>query len=119
MDITMLTSCTGETFGGGYRVCPGMAPNAEQPLVVIAPRLSRWKMLNLMGPVKRGKHVGKWGITAQRTGKIVLRPVDENGTPLDEPGRLPTWIQADGEPVLQLPASLTWHPSQEIGRAHV
>lgn len=116
MDITMLTSCTGETFGGGYRVCPGMAPNAEQPLVVIAPRLSRWKMLNLMGPVKRGKHVGKWGITAQRASQIVLRPVDEKGTPLDEPGPLPTWIQADGEPVLQLPASLTWHPAQVIVR---
>ena len=116
MDITMLASCTGETFGGGYRVCPGMSPHADAALVVIAPRLSRWKMLNLMGPVKRGKHVGKWGITAQHVRHMTLRPVDAEGRGVDRPNPLPTWIQADGEPVLQLPATLSWHPAQVMVR---
>ena len=116
VDITLLAACTGETFGGGYRVCPGMAPNHEQAVLVLAPRLSRWRMLNLMGSVKKGKHVGTWGITSHRVRRVNLRPVDANGVASDVPLDLPTYIQADGEPILQLPATLAWHPAQIIAR---
>ncbi|RPG73381.1 MAG: hypothetical protein CBD01_006990 [Euryarchaeota archaeon TMED141] len=116
VDLTLLASCTGETFGGGYRVCPGMAPTDEEAVLVVAPRLSRWRMLNLMGSVKKGEHVGIWGITSHRVRRVNLRPVDANGTPSDVPLDLPTYIQADGEPILQLPATLVWHPAQIIAR---
>lgn len=116
VDLTLLASCTGETFGGGYRVCPGMAPSDEEAVLVVAPRLSRWRMLNLMGSVKKGKHVGIWGITSHRVRRLDLRPMDGNGTPSDVPLDLPTYIQADGEPILQLPATLVWHPAQVIAR---
>jgi diacylglycerol kinase family enzyme len=89
-----------------------MAPNHEEAVLVVAPRLSRWRMLNLMGSVKKGKHVGIWGITSHRVRRINLRPVDPAGAPSDIPLPLPTYIQADGEPILQLPATLTWHPAQ-------
>lgn len=116
LDITMLASCTGETFGGGYRVCPGMTPNSAEASVVIAPRLSRLKMLGLMGPVAKGKHIGKWGIYERRCKSIEIYPVNKSGEILNKPDIKPTWIQADGEPVLQLPAKLTWHEDQIIAR---
>ena len=48
----MLVVTTGETFGGGYQVCPG-DPVDKDGSFVFAPRLSRIAMLSLMGPVKK------------------------------------------------------------------
>ena len=119
LDFTMITSCTGETFGGGYRVCPGMTPNSSDASVVIAPRLSRLKMLGLMGPVAKGKHIGKWGIYERRCKSIEINPVNKAGEVLEHPDTRPTWIQADGEPIIQLPAKLTWHEKQVTARGSV
>ncbi|MEK9731625.1 MAG: diacylglycerol kinase family protein [Candidatus Poseidoniales archaeon] len=115
-DITMFTATTGETFGGGYKVNPGMYPTREKGLVVFAPKLSRLSMLQLMGPVKKGKHIGKWGIYQQDAMKIELWPLSKNGTPSDRPLHPPTYIQADGEPLIQLPATLEWHRNQIVVR---
>ena len=67
-----------------------MAPNHEEAVLVLAPRLSRWRMLNLMGSVKKGKHVGIWGITSHRVRRVNLRPVDAKGVASDVPLELPT-----------------------------
>ncbi len=115
-DLTMMTVTTGETFGGGYRVVPGMHPTRENGSVVLAYRLSRLQMLSLMGPVKKGKHVGRWGIEQLDVNRISLRPIDQHGVPSDVPTGHSTFIQADGEPLLQLPASLEWHQNQIIFR---
>ena len=115
-DLTMMTVTTGETFGGGYRVVPDMYPTRTNGSIVLAYRLSRLQMLSLMGPVKKGKHVGKWGIEQMDVNRITLRPLDENGLPSDVPVGHSTFIQADGEPLLQLPASLEWHRNQIVFR---
>ena len=73
-------------------------------------------MLSLMGPVKKGKHVGKWGIEQIDVNRVTLRPVNQKGEPSDVPVGNPTFIQADGEPLLQLPATLEWHQNQIIFR---
>ena len=76
-DLTMMTVTTGETFGGGYRVVPNMHPTRKDGSIVLAYRLSRLQMLSLMGPVKKGKHVGKWGIEQIDVNKVSLRPIDQ------------------------------------------
>ena len=115
-DLTMMTVTTGETFGGGYRVVPNMYPTRKDGCIVLAYRLSRLQMLSLMGPVKKGKHVGKWGIEQIDVNRVTLRPVDNDGKPSDVPVGHPTFIQADGEPLLQLPATLEWYQDQIIFR---
>ena len=115
-DLTMMTVTTGETFGGGYRVVPNMYPTRADGSIVLAYRLSRLQMLSLMGPVKKGKHVGKWGIEQIDVRRVSLRPIDEHGMPSDVPVGHPTYIQADGEPLLQLPATLEWHQDQIVFR---
>ena len=70
----MFAATTGETFGGGYQVCPGVTPVDKEGSIVYAPRLSRIAMLSLMGPMKKGKHIGKWGITQQKANRIEIKP---------------------------------------------
>ena len=116
LDFTMFAATTGETFGGGYQVCPGVSPIDEEGSIVFAPRLSRIKMLSLMGPIKKGKHVGKWGITQQKANRIEIKPVDTSGNICEKPLPLSTWVQADGEPVIVSPAILEWHKEQLLVR---
>ena len=115
-NLTMLAATTGETFGGGYKVSPGVNPSDENGTVIIAPKLSRLQMLKLMGPVKKGKHIGKWGIYAKTVNKIQIRPVNQDGEPMDEPIGVPTWVQADGEPCIMAPAILEWKTKQILVR---
>ena len=112
----MFAATTGETFGGGYQVCPGVSPVDKEGSIVYAPRLSRIAMLSLMGPMKKGKHIGKWGITQQKANRIEIKPVDSAGNVCDEPLPLSTWVQADGEPIIVSPATLEWHTEQLLVR---
>jgi diacylglycerol kinase family enzyme len=116
IDFTMFAATTGETFGGGYKVCPGVSPVDKDGTIMFAPRLSRIAMLSLMGPMKKGKHVGKWGITMQKANRIEIKPLDASGQVSDEPLPLSTWVQADGEPVILSPATLEWHTEQLLVR---
>ena len=116
LDFTMFAATTGETFGGGYQVSPGVSPFDKEGSIVFAPRLSRIKMLSLMGPIKKGKHIGKWGITQQKANRIEIKPVDSHGNISEEPLPLPTWVQTDGEPVIVSPAILEWHTEQLLVR---
>ena len=116
IDFTMFAATTGETFGGGYMVCPGVTPLDEDGQIMYAPRLSRLAMLSLMGPMKKGKHVGKWGITMQKANHIEIKPVNSDGTVSEKPTPLSTWVQADGEPIILSPATLEWHTQQLLVR---
>ena len=116
MDFTMFAATTGETFGGGYRVCPGVSPLDKDGSLVFAPRLSRLAMLSLMGPMKNGKHVGKWGITQRKANRIEIKPVNKDGSVSETPTDPITWVQADGEPVIIAPATLEWHTDQLLVR---
>ena len=116
IDFTMFAATTGETFGGGYKVCPGVSPVDNDGMIMYAPRLSRIAMLSLMGPMKKGKHVGKWGITMQKANRIEIKPVDSKGKVSDVPLPLSTWVQADGEPIIRSPATLEWHTKQLLVR---
>ena len=116
LDFSMFAATTGETFGGGYQVCPGVTPLDKEGSIVYAPRLSRLAMLSLMGPMKKGKHIGKWGITQQKANRIEIKPVDSAGNVCDEPLPLATWVQADGEPIIVSPATLEWHTEQLLVR---
>ena len=116
IDFTMFAATTGETFGGGYKVCRGVSPVDNDGMIMYAPRLSRIAMLSLMGPMKKGKHVGKWGITMQKANRIEIKPVDSNGEVSDVPLPLSTWVQADGEPIILSPATLEWHTEQLLVR---
>jgi hypothetical protein len=78
--------------------------------------MSRLAMLSLMGPMKNGKHIGKWGITQQKVNRIEIKPVDSDGIVSDTPLPLSTWVQADGEPVIVSPATLEWHTKQLLVR---
>ena len=40
IDFTMFAATTGETFGGGYKVCPGVSPVDSDGMIMYAPRLS-------------------------------------------------------------------------------
>ena len=116
IDFTMFAATTGETFGGGYKVCPGVSPVDSEGMIMYAPRLSRIAMLSLMGPMKKGKHVGKWGIKMQKADRIEIKPVDSEGQVSDVPIPLSTWVQADGEPIILSPATLEWHTEQLLVR---
>ncbi len=70
------------------------------------------QMLMLMGPLKKGKHIGKWGIEFKPCSRLEIRAVDADGNPTDLSNDPPLIVQADGEPCLQTPALLEFHPRQ-------
>lgn len=113
-DIYALT--TVETFGGGYKVCPGMHIERTPACFIKAGKMSKFQMLNLMGPLKKGTHIGKMGITQQFITKLEIMPLSSSGEPMDEPGELPYITQTDGEPQLQAPSSFKWFADQLLVR---
>ena len=112
VDFSMLAITTTEMFGGGYKVCPGASPIQEHGQLCHAWGLSKMKMLLLMGPLKKGKHVGKWGIEQKTCKRLEIKSVNNQGGPSDKMHSPPLIIQADGEPCLQTPALLEYHVKQ-------
>ncbi len=95
-----LSQC--QTFGGGYRVAPGAKPTQGHGSLVMAWGLSKIRMLLLMGPLEKGKHVGKWGVTMESAKSYEL-DVSE-GDPL--------FVNVDGEAVLTTPVSMEYADNQ-------
>ena len=91
-----------QTFGGGYRVAPGARPTQGHGSLVMAWGLSKVRMLLLMGPLEKGKHVGRWGVTMQESKSYEL-DVSE-GDPL--------FVNVDGEAVITTPVSMQFHDDQ-------
>jgi diacylglycerol kinase family enzyme len=69
-------------------------------------------MFRLMRPLKEGKHIGKWGIKMVPFQGVEIRPLID-GRPCEVPvvGQ-PLVINVDGEPILQAPVTVEWHPAQ-------
>ncbi len=95
-----LSQC--QTFGGGYRVAPGARPTQGHCSLVMAWGLSKIRMLMLMGPLEKCKHVGKWGVTMESAKRYEL-DVSE-GEPL--------FVNVDGEAVITTPVSMQYHDDQ-------
>jgi diacylglycerol kinase family enzyme len=95
-----LSQC--QTFGGGYRVAPGAKPTQGHGSLVMAWGLSKTRMLMLMGPLEKGKHVGRWGVTMESAKRYEL-DVSE-GEPL--------FVNVDGEAVITTPVSMKYHDDQ-------
>jgi diacylglycerol kinase family enzyme len=91
-----------QTFGGGYRVAPGAKPTQGHGSLVMAWGLSKIRMLMLMGPLEKGKHLGKWGVTMESAKRYEL-DVSE-GDPL--------FVNVDGEAVITTPVSMQYYDDQ-------
>ena len=111
IDFTAIAVTVGEVFGGGYKVCPGHHPGIDGAGFIEVSGLSKLKMLRLMGPLYKGRHVGKWGIR-QDTIKTLELAHDRDGKPDLDVIEPVTWVQADGEPNMMIPARLEYHPDQ-------
>ena len=94
--------CQCQTFGGGYRVAPGASPTQGHCSLVMAWGLSKVRMLMLMGPLEKGKHVGKWGVTMENAKSYEL-DVSEGG---------PIFVNVDGEAVITTPVSMQYYDDQ-------
>ena len=64
--------------------------------------LSKPQMLGLMGPLEKGEHIGKWGVTMETAKRFELAASD--GAPLI--------INVDGEAVITTPATMQYHNDQ-------
>ena len=112
VDFNLFAFVMSEMFGGGYKVAPNASPLNDHGHLVIATKLSKFQMVRLMGPLRKGKHVGKWGIYMRNAKRFEIRSVDEDGNPSDLSHNPPIWVQADGEPCITTPAILEFHPKQ-------
>jgi diacylglycerol kinase family enzyme len=108
----LYTTIMTETFAGGYRIAPGMCVTNDSMSIILATNLSKSQMLRIMGPLKKGTHVGKWGISLNPGTRLELRNIDENDRPTNVPHNPPMWVQVDGEPCLMTPAIIQYVPDQ-------
>lgn len=108
----LYTTIMTQTFGGGFRVAPGMCVTQDSMSIILATGLSKSQMLRIMGPLKKGTHVGKWGISLNPGKRLELRNIDENDQPSNAPHDPPMWVQVDGEPCLMTPAIIQYVPDQ-------
>jgi len=108
----LYTTIMTETFGGGFKVAPGMCVTKDSMSTILATGLSKSQMLRIMGPLKKGTHVGKWGISLNFGNRLELRNIDENDQPSNTPHNPPMWVQVDGEPCLMTPAIIQYMSDQ-------
>ena len=88
-----------ETFGGGYKVAPGMHPFGDSASIVLGFGLSKGQMLRVMGPLEKGNHIGRWNkITMEPCTTFEIKALDTHGDPTEEHGHdPPLFISLDGE----------------------
>ena len=115
VDLTgLFAMMQAETFGGGYRVAPGMHPFGDSASIVLGFGLSKTQMLRVMGPLEKGKHVGRWGkITMDPCTSFEIMALDSEGNPTDEQGHdPPLFISLDGEISMTTPVRFEFHRNQ-------
>lgn len=114
--LFVISQC--ETFGGGFKVAPGIYPKRDCASLLIALGLSKLQMLAVMGPLEKGKHVGKWGkISMQDCQSFEIGALDENGEISQDATHDPTlFVTVDGESCLTTPCKFEFHPNQLIVR---
>ena len=103
-----------ETFGGGYRVAPGMQPFGDSASIVLGFGLTKLQMLRVMGPLEKGRHVGKWGkISMEPCRRFEIKALDSEGNPTEEKGHdPPLFISLDGEISMTTPVRFEFHEGQ-------
>ena len=112
INFSLFVFTLSEFFGGGYWVAPGASPIKDHAYLCKAWNLSKLQMLLLMGPLRKGKHVGKWGITLDKCRKLEIKSVNQENEPVDIAHDPPLPINVDGEPCMQTPASIEFYPKQ-------
>ena len=112
INFSLFVFTLSEYFGGGYWVAPGASPIKDHAYLCKAWNLTRLQMLLLMGPLRKGKHVGKWGITLDKCRTLEIKSVNQNNEPVDIAHDPSLPINVDGEPCLQTPARIEFHPKQ-------
>ena len=112
INFSLFVFTLSEYFGGGYWVAPGASPIKDHAYLCKAWNLTRLQMLLLMGPLRKGKHVGKWGITLDTCKTLEIKSVNQNNEPVNIAHDPPLPINVDGEPCLQTPAIIEFHPKQ-------
>ena len=112
INFSLFVFTLSEFFGGGYWVAPGASPIVDHAYLCKAWNLNKLRMLLLMGPLRKGKHVGKWGITLDKCRKLEIKSVNHDNEPVDIAHDPPLPINVDGEPCLQTPATLEFYPKQ-------
>ncbi|MBR85167.1 MAG: hypothetical protein CMA85_04405 [Euryarchaeota archaeon] len=114
--LFVISQC--QTFGGGYKVAPGIHPKRDTASLILALGLSKLQMLLVMGPLEKGKHLGKWGkISMQDCKRFEIGAVDSEGNPsATAPHSPPLFINVDGEACLMTPCKFEFHPNQLIVR---
>ena len=115
VDLTgLFAMMQAETFGGGYRVAPGMQPFGDSASIVLGFGLTKLQMLSVMGPLEKGRHVGKWGkISMEPCRRFEIKALDSEGNPTDEKGHEPPlFISLDGEISMTTPVSFEFHEGQ-------
>ena len=115
VDLTgLFAMMQAETFGGGYRVAPGMQPFGDSASIVLGFGLTKLQMLRVMGPLEKGRHVGKWGkISMEPCRRFEIKALDSEGNPTDEQGHEPPlFISLDGEISMTTPVSFEFHEGQ-------
>ena len=67
-----------------------------------------------MGPLEKGKHVGRWGkISMDPCRKFEVMALDSNGNPTEDRGHdPPLFISLDGEISMTTPVRFEFHENQ-------
>ncbi len=114
--LFVISQC--QTFGGGYKVAPGAHPKRNAPSLILALGLSKVQMLGVMGPLEKGKHIGKWGkISMQDCTSFEIGALGADGAPSETaPHTPPLFINVDGEACLTTPCKFEFHPNQLLVR---
>ncbi len=116
INFSLFVFTLSEYFGGGYWVAPGASPIKDHAYLCKAWNLTRLQMLLLMGPLRKGKHVGKWGITLDKCRKLEIKSINQENKPVDIANDPSLPINVDGEPCLQTPSRIEFHPKQLLLR---
>ena len=119
VDLTgLFAMMQAETFGGGYKVAPGMHPFRDTASIVLGFGLSKGQMLRVMGPLEKGKHVGRWNkITMEPCRTFEIKALDKHGDPTDEHGHdPPLFISLDGEISMTTPVKFEFKKNQLLVR---
>ena len=86
-----------QTFGGGFIIAPGASPTQNHGSLVSAWGLSKIQMLLVMGPLEKGKHLGKWNkIFMKNALSMELKAVDSNDMPTNESHNPDLFVNVDG-----------------------
>ncbi len=92
--LVLATAANGRYFGGGMHIAPKAVPDDGLLDLVIIPQLSRARLLTKLPSLYRGTHVEHPAVVFRRARRIDIDA--ERGA---------VWLELDGEPLGQLPAT--------------